>query len=42
MNDVINSQGYTQAACWNRTHVAAWYFMAIIAVCAGALLGYRS
>jgi hypothetical protein len=42
MNDVINSQGYTQAACWNRTPVAAWYFMAIIAVCAGALLGYRS
>jgi hypothetical protein len=42
MNDVINSQGYTQAAYWNRIPVAAWYLMAIIAVCASALLGYRS
>jgi hypothetical protein len=42
MNDVINSQGYTQAAYWNRIPVAAWYLMAIISVCASALLGYRS
>jgi dsDNA-binding SOS-regulon protein len=42
MNDVINSQGYTQAAYWNRIPAAAWYFMAIIALCSSALLGYRS
>jgi hypothetical protein len=24
MNDVINSQGYTQAAFWNRLPVAVW------------------
>jgi hypothetical protein len=42
MNDVINSQGYTQAAFWNRIPVAAWFFMAIIALCSSALMGYRS
>ena len=42
MNDVINSQGYTQAAYWNRIPVAAWFLMAIIAVCSNALVGYRS
>jgi hypothetical protein len=41
MNDVINSQGYTQAAYWNRIPAAAWYFMAIIALCSSVLLGYR-
>ena len=24
MNDVLNSQGYTQAAWWNRIPVSAW------------------
>ena len=33
MNDVINSQGYTQAAWWNRIPAAAWSLMAVIAVC---------
>jgi hypothetical protein len=42
MNDVINSQGYTQAAYWNRIPAAAWYLMGAIALCASALLGYRS
>jgi hypothetical protein len=42
MNDVINSQGYTQAAFWNRIPTAAWFFMAIIALCSNALIGYRS
>jgi hypothetical protein len=42
MNDVINSQGHTQAAYWNRIPAAAWYFMALIALCSSALLGYRS
>ena len=42
MNDVINSQGYTQAAYWNRIPIAAWFLMAIIALCSNALMGYRS
>jgi hypothetical protein len=42
MNDVINSQGYTQAAFWNRIPLAAWFLMAIIALFSNALLGYRS
>ncbi|MCP4618791.1 MAG: hypothetical protein GY844_20450 [Bradyrhizobium sp.] len=42
MNDVINSQGYTQAAFWNRIPTAAWFLMAIIALCSSALMGYRS
>ena len=42
MNDVINSQGYTQAAFWNRIPIAAWYLMAAIALCCNVLFGYRS
>jgi hypothetical protein len=41
MNDVINSQGYTQAAYWNRIPTAAWYLMAAITLCGCVLLGYR-
>src|SRR6266550_3493619 len=40
MNDVLNSQGYTQAAWWNRIPVAAWGLMAAIAICSNLLLGY--
>ncbi len=40
MNDVLNSQGYTQAAWWNRIPVSAWIFMAIIAVVCNVLVGY--
>ena len=32
MNDVLNSQGYAQAAWWNRIPVMAWCLMAAIAV----------
>lgn len=42
MNDVLNSQGYTQAAWWNRIPIEAWVLMAVIAICANALLGYVS
>jgi hypothetical protein len=42
MNDVLNSQGYTQAAWWNRIPVAAWALMAIIAICCNLLVGYGS
>lgn len=40
MNDVLNSQGYTQAAWWNRIPRAAWLLMAAIAVCCNLLVGY--
>jgi hypothetical protein len=40
MNDVLNSQGYTQAAWWNRIPMAAWSLMAAIAICCNLLVGY--
>ena len=40
MNDVLNSQGYSQAALWNRIPRAAWWLMVLIAVCANLLMGY--
>jgi hypothetical protein len=40
MNDVLNSQGYTQAAWWNRIPKAAWGLMAAIAICCNLLVGY--
>lgn len=40
MNDVLNSQGYTQAAWWNRIPVAAWGLMFAIATFSNALVGY--
>jgi hypothetical protein len=40
MNDVLNSQGYTQAAWWNRIPVAAWGLMGLIAICSNLLVGY--
>jgi hypothetical protein len=40
MNDVLNSQAYTQAAWWNRIPVSAWLLMAAIAVISHFLVGY--
>ncbi len=40
MNDVLNSQGYTQAAWWNRIPIAAWVLMAATAICCNLLIGY--
>jgi hypothetical protein len=40
MNDVLNSQGYTQAAWWNRIPVMAWSLMVVIAICCNVLTGY--
>ena len=40
MNDVINSQGYTQAAWWNRLPHSAVLMMAIIAVGCNLLVGF--
>jgi len=38
---MLNSQGYTQAAGWNRIRVAAWGPMGLIAILSNMLLGYR-
>jgi hypothetical protein len=40
MNDVLNSQAYTQAAWWNRIPPSAWLLMAAIAVISHLLVGY--
>lgn len=40
MNDVLNAQGYTQAAWWNRIPRAAWLLMLGIAACCHLLVGY--
>ena len=40
MNDVLNSQGYTQAAWWNRIPPSAWFLMLMIAFCCNLLIGY--
>jgi len=40
MNDVLNSQGYTQAAWWDRIPVSAWALQLVIAICANFLIGY--
>jgi hypothetical protein len=42
MNDVLNSQGYAQAAFWNRIPPAAWCLMVVIAICAHVLVGYQA
>jgi len=42
MNDVLNAQGYTQAAWWNRIPAAAWILMAAIALCCNVMVGYRA
>jgi len=39
MNDVLNSQGYTQAAWLNRIPFGAWGLMAAIAICSTMLVG---
>jgi hypothetical protein len=42
MNDVLNSQGYTQAAWWNRIPVSAWALMVVIAIFCNVLIGYSA
>jgi hypothetical protein len=40
MNDVLNSQGYTQAAWWNRIPPGAWCLMGAVSICANFLVGF--
>lgn len=42
MNDVLNSQSYTQAAYWNRIPVAAWILLFVIGIGCSLLIGYGS
>jgi len=42
MNDVLNSQGYTQAAWWNRIPPAAWLMMWLIALLCNVMVGYAA
>ncbi len=42
MNDVLNSQGYTQAAWRNRIPHAAWLLMACIAAFSNFMIGFGS
>jgi hypothetical protein len=42
MNDVVNTQGYTQAAWWNRIPTGAWLLMVAIAVLSNLLVGVNS
>jgi hypothetical protein len=40
MNDVLNTQGYTQAAWLNRIPVSAWGLMIVIAFFSNLMQGY--
>ncbi|MEG2263616.1 MAG: hypothetical protein RSC68_04520 [Acinetobacter sp.] len=42
MNDVLNSQGYTQAAWGNRIPVSAWALMMMVALFCSMLIGYSA
>jgi len=42
MNDVLNSQGYTQAAWANRIPGAAWLLMLLIALLCNVMVGYAA
>ena len=42
LNDVLNSQGYTQAAWWNRIPFSAWGLMVVIAIFCNMLIGYSA
>lgn len=42
MNDVLNSQGYTQFSWWNRIPMSAWWLMILIAMFSNGLVGYAT
>jgi hypothetical protein len=41
MNDVLNAQGYMQAAMWNRIPAAAWFLLFAIGIAANGMQGYN-
>ena len=42
MNDVLNAQGYTQAAWWNRIPLAAWALLLLISIFCNLMIGYAA
>ncbi|HTP33119.1 MAG TPA: hypothetical protein VMJ75_13165 [Candidatus Acidoferrales bacterium] len=40
VNDILNMEGLTQAAWWNRIPVGGWALMAAFAVCCNFLIGF--
>lgn len=42
MNDVLNSQGYSQAAWWNRIPTGAWILLLLISIFCNVLVGYSA
>lgn len=42
MNDVLNSQSYTQYEWWNRIPTTAWVFLIVISLFANLLVGYNT
>ncbi len=42
MNDVLNAQGFSQAAWWYRIPPSAWALMVLTAFCCSVLVGYGS
>jgi hypothetical protein len=40
MNDVLNTQGYTQAAWWNRIPLESWILLIAIGIGCNLLIGY--
>lgn len=42
MNDVLNSQGYTQYEWWNRIPTSAWWLLFVLALFANLLVGYAT
>jgi hypothetical protein len=42
MNDVINTQGYTQAAWWNHIPISTWTLMIVIGLFCNVMVGYGS
>ncbi len=39
MNEVLDAQGYTQAAFWSRVPIEAWVLLGMIAACSNLMLG---
>ena len=42
MNDVLNSQSYTQASWWNRIPIGAWVLMIALGMFCNFLFGYNA
>ena len=41
MNDVLNAQGYAQAAAWNRIPLGAWALLYVLGAVAMIMIGHR-